>query len=448
MPQSTFRYATANLNGAVAVTEQAWVTPQNAQSVSGANPNDGVNATGQANALGLIPLGYTDWTFFNLLAEEGGVPAYGGGVGIPAGATIVSVTTEWEIGVAAGTPTFFYGENVNGVITESSAGVTTYPTVKTRTPTPPTRANMANGKFAMRARMTNSNTLTNSTAQLDFVRVTVTWVVFLDKSGKGAAVGTGAGSKKVQVVRSGKGMAEGVGSGIRKAAVVKIGVAWAVGVGSGVKKIAISNSGKGIAVGVGSGVLRAAVVKIGAGIAVGVGSGTKKVAVVRAGKGMLVGVGSGIRKAAVVKIGTALAVGVGSGIRKTLISKPGTAVASGVGVSGAVSVLISKLGTGMAAGSAIGIERMYTSALSGVTRDANGMVIPAARVDAFRTVDKSFIGSTVSHADTGTYSVIAPSDQTISYFLRSFKAGDPNIFGTTDENLKTTLSQVSGPPED
>jgi hypothetical protein len=366
MPQTTMRFATTNVNLAAAVTEQAWVAPANAQSPGGATADNGTDATGTANTLGLVPLGPTDWGTFGLLAEETQTQTYGGGVPIPAGATIVSVTTAWEIGVTAGTPTFFYGENVAGVVTEASVGVTTYPTVRTRTPTPPPRANLSDANFKMRARMTNSNATTNSTCRLDYVKVTVTWVVFLDKSGRGAPVG----------------------------------------VASGVKKVLVSRSGRGAAL----------------------------------------GVPVGLRKVQVVNAGRAVALGVGAGFHKTLIAKPAQrGVATGVG-SGSWKLLVSKGSRGVAIGTGSGIARVFTSALSGITRDESGAALASARVDAFRTSDRAFMGTTTS-SGAGAYSIVAPSDQAISYWLRSFKAGSPNVFGTTDEDLKTTQSQVQGPPE-
>jgi hypothetical protein len=367
VPQVTFRFPTTNVNRAVAVTEQAWVNPANAQSVAGANPDDGVTATGAANAVGLVPLGATDWGTFNLLAAEGGVPSYGGGVGIPANATIQTVTTAWEFSTAAGTPTFFYGERVDGVVTESSLAGAAALAVRTRTPAGLTVATLDNASFEMRARMTNSNATTVSTCALDYVKVTVTWVVFLDKAG-GALRASAAGGAKTALV-SGK-----VAGGVSPAA-------------AGAAKTALV-SGK---------------------------AGGATVTQSRAGA-----------------------------TRTALLGKAGGAV-SPASASAARTALIAKLVGAIAAAGAGGVERTSQPALSGVTRSGSGAIVGGARVDIFRTDTKAFLASVTSDASTGAY-VYGTSRLIPGFFIRSFKAGSPNVFGTTDEDLLPEEAQVYGPP--
>lgn len=70
--------------------------------------------------------------------------------------------------------------------------------------------------------------------------------------------------------------------------------------------------------------------------------------------------------------------------------------------------------------------------LSGVTRDASGAILGSCTVWLFKTSDKSFVGETTSNAVTGvfSFSVVAGA-----HFIRAFKDGVPNVFGTTDDDL-------------
>jgi len=72
--------------------------------------------------------------------------------------------------------------------------------------------------------------------------------------------------------------------------------------------------------------------------------------------------------------------------------------------------------------------------ISGYTRDVNGNPIPNCVVWLFRTSDKQFIAETMSNED-GYYEFMVEDDVT-EYFIRAHKDGTPNIFGTTDRNLK------------
>jgi hypothetical protein len=62
-----------------------------------------------------------------------------------------------------------------------------------------------------------------------------------------------------------------------------------------------------------------------------------------------------------------------------------------------------------------------------------GNPVSGATVWLFRTSDKQFMDETVSD-ENGEYAFYV--DDTITqYFIRAYKDGNPNIFGTTDRNL-------------
>jgi hypothetical protein len=71
--------------------------------------------------------------------------------------------------------------------------------------------------------------------------------------------------------------------------------------------------------------------------------------------------------------------------------------------------------------------------ITGVVRDANGVQIEGATVWAFKTSDKSYVGTDTSDAN-GEYS-IEVADTSSGHFIRAFKDGTPNLFGTTDDDL-------------
>jgi len=72
--------------------------------------------------------------------------------------------------------------------------------------------------------------------------------------------------------------------------------------------------------------------------------------------------------------------------------------------------------------------------IEGVTRDNAGVPLPNCVVWLFRTSDKVFIKETLSNG-SGDYVIIVGNDVT-EHFIRSHKDGAPNIFGTTDRNVK------------
>jgi hypothetical protein len=71
--------------------------------------------------------------------------------------------------------------------------------------------------------------------------------------------------------------------------------------------------------------------------------------------------------------------------------------------------------------------------ISGVTRDYLGNVLGTCTVWLFRTNDKYYMGVTVSDAN-GVYSFNV-IDTSTEYFVRAYKDGTPNVFGTTDDDL-------------
>jgi len=75
----------------------------------------------------------------------------------------------------------------------------------------------------------------------------------------------------------------------------------------------------------------------------------------------------------------------------------------------------------------------YILKISGYCYDYNGNPVPNATVWLFRTSDKVFIAETTSNED-GYYEFIVEEDT--EYFLRAHKDGTPNIFGTTDRNIR------------
>jgi len=80
-----------------------------------------------------------------------------------------------------------------------------------------------------------------------------------------------------------------------------------------------------------------------------------------------------------------------------------------------------------------GSEETPAFTITGITRDANGTPLGSSTVWLFRTSDKAFIAATTSDA-SGNYSFTV-SDTTTQYFVRAYKDGTPNVFGTTDKNL-------------
>ena len=72
--------------------------------------------------------------------------------------------------------------------------------------------------------------------------------------------------------------------------------------------------------------------------------------------------------------------------------------------------------------------------IAGVTRDAQGNPLGGCTVWMFKTSEKSFYGEQVSD-ELGNYS-FEVYDTVSEYFIHAFKDGTPNVFGSTDRNLK------------
>lgn len=80
------------------------------------------------------------------------------------------------------------------------------------------------------------------------------------------------------------------------------------------------------------------------------------------------------------------------------------------------------------------IDAVLSGKISGITRDSGGAVLGNCTVWLFKTSNKLFIEETTSNA-SGEYSFDGILTG-VSYFVRAFKDGAPNIFGTTDDDLE------------
>lgn len=72
--------------------------------------------------------------------------------------------------------------------------------------------------------------------------------------------------------------------------------------------------------------------------------------------------------------------------------------------------------------------------ITGVTRDANGNPLGSCIIWLFKTSDKAYREEKISDVD-GNYE-FEVTDNATEYFIRTHKDGVPNVFGTTDRNLK------------
>jgi len=75
------------------------------------------------------------------------------------------------------------------------------------------------------------------------------------------------------------------------------------------------------------------------------------------------------------------------------------------------------------------------ASISGVTRDSSGAVLGSCTVWLFKTSDKSFVAEVTSDAVTGAFTFTAVEGGATRFFIRAFKDGSPNVFGTTDDDL-------------
>jgi len=71
--------------------------------------------------------------------------------------------------------------------------------------------------------------------------------------------------------------------------------------------------------------------------------------------------------------------------------------------------------------------------LIGTTRDSTGVPLANAKVSAYVTSTNQFVGSVTS--DTGGYFALPTQYGGVAHYLVAFKAGSPDIAGTSDNNL-------------
>lgn len=82
----------------------------------------------------------------------------------------------------------------------------------------------------------------------------------------------------------------------------------------------------------------------------------------------------------------------------------------------------------------LGNQRFHT--LSGVTRDSAGTVLASCVVDMFRTTDDTMVATTTSDGSGAfTLTVSAPAGP---FYLVAYKAGSPDVAGTTVNTLIAT----------
>jgi len=79
------------------------------------------------------------------------------------------------------------------------------------------------------------------------------------------------------------------------------------------------------------------------------------------------------------------------------------------------------------------LQAVHTFIISGVTKDSTGAVLPACTVDLFRTADDVFVATTTSDG-SGNYSFSLAGGGT--YYLVAYKAGAPDVAGTTVNTLE------------
>lgn len=81
-------------------------------------------------------------------------------------------------------------------------------------------------------------------------------------------------------------------------------------------------------------------------------------------------------------------------------------------------------------------RRAVAYAITGIARTASGAALAGATISLFRTSDHAYIGQTTSAGD-GRYTFTVP-DATTQYFAVAYKAGSPDVMGTTVNTLHGT----------
>ena len=79
--------------------------------------------------------------------------------------------------------------------------------------------------------------------------------------------------------------------------------------------------------------------------------------------------------------------------------------------------------------------------INGITRDKNGTIVGSATVDLYRTLTDQMVETVVSNASTGafSFSAVGLGQQ---YYIVAYKAGSPDIAGTTLNTLTSNGAMV------
>jgi hypothetical protein len=77
----------------------------------------------------------------------------------------------------------------------------------------------------------------------------------------------------------------------------------------------------------------------------------------------------------------------------------------------------------------------YPYSITGVTKDSNGAALATAIVRLYRTADDSYVHQTTSDAN-GNY--VIPASQNLQHYCNAYKAGSPDVAGTTVNTLVGT----------
>lgn len=79
------------------------------------------------------------------------------------------------------------------------------------------------------------------------------------------------------------------------------------------------------------------------------------------------------------------------------------------------------------------VLRQYLT-ISGVTKDSTGSPLSGCTVKLFRTVDDQLVGTQISDAN-GNYSFFNVVGGGLQYYVEAYKAGSPDVAGTTVNTL-------------